>query len=259
MKDVKKDKLITKWIDPQFTHSLYKVELPSRRRNWMDLDNGHAYRCLPLSVANGFGWDILNPIKFEAIWNGDPGIKDAILFNFYPQNKEEEDFIKDNSIGSHFGNGIITWSALNFVLKTTSGHNIFIKAPTNHFKHGARSLEAIIESDWLPYPFTLNWKITKKHVTIKFEKDEPIACFFPIPRYYLESFDTDTVTGETESKFNKEMSIWASKRGELTYNEFYSRGLEDSENKKVFEDHQRAIRGCPFLNKIKENNDGRET
>jgi hypothetical protein len=258
MSEIKKDKKITQWIDPNLD-TLYKIQIPSRRRDWMDLDNGHAYKCLPLSVANGFGWEILNPIKFEAIWNGEPQINDSILFNFYPKSEKDDAFLAQNNIGSHFGNGIITWAALNFILRTTNGHNMFIKGPTNHFKHGARPLEAIIESDWIPYPFTMNWKITKKRIPITFEKDEPIACFFPVPRHYIESFNVETVKGDLNSDLNKEMNLWAEKRGEMMWNEFYMRGIEKSETKQMFPDHQRAIRGCPFSHNNKEDLDGRKT
>src|SRR6266550_2793868 len=42
-------------------------------RAWMDgVIDSHAYRCLPLSIANSYGWDILAPFGFSAQWNGEP-------------------------------------------------------------------------------------------------------------------------------------------------------------------------------------------
>ena len=36
-------------------------------RAWMDASNqGFAYRCLPLVIANAHGWEILSPASFEA-------------------------------------------------------------------------------------------------------------------------------------------------------------------------------------------------
>ena len=47
------------------------VQPASADRGWMDeTDERHAYRCLPLSIANAAGWEILNPVAFSAIWNG---------------------------------------------------------------------------------------------------------------------------------------------------------------------------------------------
>ena len=40
-------------------------------RDWMDLfSERHAYRCLPMSMANCSGWEIALPFGFNAEWNG---------------------------------------------------------------------------------------------------------------------------------------------------------------------------------------------
>lgn len=261
MADISKDKSITKWLITQAEgKTLYKVELPSRRRDWMDVNNGHAYKCLPLSVANGFGWEIKNPIKFDAVWSGSIGHENAIVFTFYPETNEEKIFVDTKQISSHFGNGIITFSSLNFILRTTEGHNVFIKGPTNHFKHGAHALEAVIEADWLPYTFTLNWKITKPHVKVTFEKDEPIACIFPYPRNYLESFEAIEQADTIDSELDKQQRMWQKKRDDLIANPkqnikdhfTYSRGIKEIQTGEKFEEHQRSIIGCPFMKKILE-------
>src|SRR5581483_4200794 len=42
-----------------------------RRRDWMDATPAHhAYRCLPLTIANQTGWWIKNPVGFTATWRG---------------------------------------------------------------------------------------------------------------------------------------------------------------------------------------------
>jgi hypothetical protein len=237
--------------------SFYKVELPSKTRIWMDETNYHAYKCLPLNVANRFGWEILNPIKFDAIWNGDKGFgEETIKFNFYPENEEENNLVKENTISSHFGNGIITFSGLNFILQTNKDTNIFVKGPTNHFKYNAQALEAIIETDWLPYTFTLNWKIIKPNEIVKFEKNEPIATFFPIPRGYIESFKTEEIQLTEKDDLFQEHEKWVFKRQELNKTEkeehsYYMRGIKNIKENKIFENHQKFISGCPFK-KLKE-------
>lgn len=251
MEEAIKDKKITKWILPDQKRTLYKVVIPEKKREWMDVNNGHAYKCLPLNIANGYGWEILNPVKFDATWSGSLDPHGQIKFNFYPENEDEKSFADNNYISSHFGNGIITFSCLNFIFRTTEGHNLFIKCPTNHFKHGAHTLEAIVETDWLPYTFTLNWKITKANETVYFEKNEPIACAFPIPRGYLESFDAVEYVGDKSSEFSRQHDFWANKRNELKTQKnrdhaFYIKGLQDVENKKVYESHQKTIRASEF-------------
>ena len=40
-------------------------------REWMDnIDQRFAYRCLPLSIANAHGWEILCTAGFTAVWDG---------------------------------------------------------------------------------------------------------------------------------------------------------------------------------------------
>jgi hypothetical protein len=253
---MEKDKKLTKWVLPN-SQSLYNIQIPSKKRDWMDVNQGHAYKCLPLTVANGFGWEIKNPIKFDAVWNGDIGYENAINFTFHPENIEEKKLADNNQISSHFGNGIITFSCLNFIIRTTKDHNIFLKSPTNHFKHGAQALEAIMETDWLPYTFTINWKITEPNIIIRFEKNEPIACLFPFPRNYIESFETETVIGQEDSEFYKEQKKWAETRSKLNKetnkdHAYYVKGLEKTDENKKFPDHQKTIRGCPFKKETNE-------
>ena len=47
------------------------IEPARAGRAWMDAtDQRYAYRCLPLSMANASGWEILAPVAFEATWSG---------------------------------------------------------------------------------------------------------------------------------------------------------------------------------------------
>ena len=39
----------------------------------------HAYRCLPLTIANAMGWEILLPAKVTATWNGGTETSDLIV------------------------------------------------------------------------------------------------------------------------------------------------------------------------------------
>ena len=47
-------------------HQISDIHVPDKKRKWMDeTPNGFAYRCLPLTVANGFGWTFHCPYKFN--------------------------------------------------------------------------------------------------------------------------------------------------------------------------------------------------
>ena len=46
--------------------------------DWMEATSQRlAYRCLPLNIANAYGWDVLCNASFLAMWTGGSGI-DAI-------------------------------------------------------------------------------------------------------------------------------------------------------------------------------------
>ena len=48
-------------------------------RDWMEATNQrYAYRCLPLNIANAYGWEVLCNAGFLAIWNGKT-TNDAII------------------------------------------------------------------------------------------------------------------------------------------------------------------------------------
>ena len=49
-------------------------------RDWMDaFPDRQPYRCLPLSMANSTGWEILCPMDIKIKWNGGPGKNDITL------------------------------------------------------------------------------------------------------------------------------------------------------------------------------------
>jgi hypothetical protein len=149
----------------------------SSRRDWMDATGDHfAYRCLPLSIANAHGWVICCGGSFEAEWNGgnDPG--DVVV---QPAGDG------DVEARGHFGYGILTIAPLA-VFRTDQGSNLWVSGPPNMFKDGIQPLSAVVESDWIPYHFTMNWRFTRPHNRVRFEKGEPYCFLFPVPRGAVE-------------------------------------------------------------------------
>ena len=151
-----------------------------RARDWIEeMPERFAYRCLPLAIVNQVGWEILNPVPFTARWNGKDGL-DAIKISFHKESSA--------LIGSHFGHGVLTFS-MGYLFRTTKSHNLWVKGPANRPKDGIAPLEGIIETDWAPFTFTMNWQFTRKRHKVTFEKDEPIATVIPYPRHYVRKFD----------------------------------------------------------------------
>lgn len=155
------------------------ITRPDKKREWFD-DN--FYRCLPLSIANSYGFIIRSPYNFSVVWNGGNHPQDTRLF-FDPNNKY------NNLIGidSHFGFGIVTIS-LGVSLRTPDGVNLMTMAPPNYLLPNITPMVGVIESDNLRFKFTFNLKINKPNIRIDIPYKYPIAAFIPIPRYYQDNF-----------------------------------------------------------------------
>lgn len=160
---------------------------PARnRREWMNQTPGSfAYRCLPLSIANGHGWEIRCPGTCEAEWNGGSDKGDIQLAFEDEGNSSTEDEKPTAFAESHFGSGILTFNT-GVILKTPPGYDLWVTGPTNEFKDGVQAMSAVIESYWMPFSFTMNWKFTRPHLKVRFEKGEPFCFFFPVEHGLLE-------------------------------------------------------------------------
>ena len=179
-----------------------------RSRDWIEaLPERFAYRCLPLAMANQAGWEILNQTPFTARWNGREGL-DAISIKF--------DGEPNPLVGSHFGHGVLTFS-LGYLFRTTKSHNLWVKGPANLPKDGIAPLEGLIETDWAPFTFTMNWHFTRKRHKVRFEADEPVATVLPYPRHYARKFDATLKNLNENPKLYQQYVDWRDDR--LAFNE----------------------------------------
>lgn len=180
-----------------------KLQTAQRTRQWMqDTVDRFAYRCLPVSIANQIGWDVLCPVAFTARWNGREGL-DAITLKF--------DGPTSPLIGSHFGHGVLTFM-LGHLFRTTKSHNLWVKGPTNCPKDGIAPLEGLIETDWAPFSFTMNWKFTRPRHKVHFEEGEPVCRILPYPRHYVAKFDPQIQNIQQNAKLYKQYVEWRESR-----------------------------------------------
>lgn len=172
-------------------------------RKWMDdLPEAYAYRCLPLTIANAHGWEVLSPVGFEATWNGGAS-KDDIA-------------ISTNDAGmlptTHFGSGILTFH-LGYLFRTDPGIGLMAQGPINRPKDAIQALAGVIETDWSPYTFTMNWLFTRKDTRVRFEQGEPFCHIFPVPRGALEAVETEVADfEEVEPDGFKSHKDWSDSR-----------------------------------------------
>ena len=174
-------------------------------REWMDETPGrYAYRCIPLTAANTMGWEILNPVDVDVIWHLNES-RNEIEINA----KEQDPF----SPQQHFGSGIITWY-LPFIFRTSDDYGIVISGSPNKLKEDIAPLDAFVRTDWLPFPFTMNWKITTPNKRISFHAGEPICRIFPYPLALLGEIEMEIQDINDDPVFLKKMESWNQKRQE---------------------------------------------
>ncbi len=180
-----------------------KIEPASSNRKWMDVTTqGWANRCLPLKIANQSGWVILNDREFRAVWGGTPGL-DSV--KFLTQDG------RSASAESMFGHGVVTWS-IPYIFRTLPGYNLYVRGPSNASKNFIVPFDAVVETDWLPYPFTMNWRFTQPLKTVKFEKDEPICLLMPVKRGELENVIPEIRNLESDPRLLEGYTKWHESR-----------------------------------------------
>jgi hypothetical protein len=188
-------------------NKLFKVVNPKVKRTWMDDTHNNAYRCTPLNVGNTYGWYVLCPMDFTAEWNGGPLGSDLSVTVINPPESSNEYF---KITATNFGHGILSLIP-DFIIKTSPGVSTYVRGIPNLIANGIQPLDGVVETDWLPFTFTYNFKFIKPG-KIKFEKDQPLFSFFPVERGYVEQFNTLVSGIEDYPEFKKEYEMYANHR-----------------------------------------------
>lgn len=227
---------------PDHDFFAYKVntdtDMPIRpaplERDWMDDSrNRFAYRCLPLTIANQAGWVIENPVTFTAIWDGsifDHGVRIRFEGVEEPPPPQAGGVFtvaagvpgldpdgpngRDARVDSHFGSGVITF-LLPYLFRTPPSVNLWVKGPSNWIKDGAQALEGIVETDWNPATFTMNWKLTRKNYAVTFKRGEPICMVVPVPRGLAESLKPICAPLSIRPDLQEQCEAWSNTRAEF--------------------------------------------
>ena len=222
------------------------------QRPWMDATPGsYAYRCLPLNIANAHGWEVLSPIAFEAIWTGG---SDPACVRVRPAPGSPPHLVPQPL----FGSGILTFH-VEGLFRTPPGWNLWVGGSPNRIKDGIQALSGVIETDWAPYTFTMNWRFTRPHNRVRFEAGEPIAFFFPVQRGVVESVEpvfvpmadapqeqaAFTAWKAARDNFQRQVAVEPPKTSAEQWQKHYYRGVLPDETPGP-PDHQTRLRPKPF-------------
>ena len=220
-------------------------------RDWMDATHQrYAYRCLPLNIANAHGWEILCPAPFTAVWDGGAG-RDAIRI---------QEGGEAAGVVSHFGSGVLTFH-VPCLFRTDPGYDLYVSGPANRPKDAISALTGVIETDWAPYTFTMNWMFTRADTPVRFDEGEPFCRLFPVARGALEAVtpqirrlseapDLETAFQQWSrgrAEFNRDLRAQGSEAQRERWQKVYFRG-ELPDGSASAPDHRSRLRLAEFSN-----------
>ncbi len=187
-----------------------KLQPGGQRREWMDktLDR-FAYRCLPLTMANSTGWELLCPYTVELEWNGGPE-KEDLRVTPLDRSSTQTEFAS-----SHFKTGIATFHP-GYLFKTPPGWGVWCMGPPNLPKDGVYPLSGLIETDWLPFSFTMNWQMTRPG-KVRFEKGEPFCFVTLIEHGRLDAVQPIIRNLSSNKILERDYNQWVQRRNEFNF------------------------------------------
>jgi hypothetical protein len=222
------------------------------KRDWMDATpESFAYRCLPLNIANAHGWELLNPNAFEACWNGQA---DTGAVTIRPHAEGPVASVAT----SLFGQGILTFH-IPGIFRTPPGWNLWIGGSPNQPKDAIYPLTGVVETDWSPFTFTMNWRFTRPNHWVHFDAGEPICFFFPVQRALLDDIKPAMAPIDAEPGLLDRFQEWSRGRDAFVlrmanepppapadkWQKHYYRGVDMSEKEQIG-DHRTRLRLKPF-------------
>lgn len=215
----------------------FVVRKSPRERDWMD--NTHvkyAYRCLPLAIANQHGWELSVKSKIRFLWDGGDKINSIKVIEG-----------PENVVSSHFGYGIITF-VLDFLIRSEENISLFVSGSPNCPKRGIYPLTGIVETDWNPATFTMNWQITEPNRIIEFEAFEPICHFFPVQRGFVDNTKVIIRSLDSNETEKSKYDVWSNSRDKVNKE---GTGEENGWEKHYFQGVYHGGAKCPVNHQTK--------
>jgi hypothetical protein len=166
-----------------------------------DSINKNAYRCLPLTMANSYGWELLSKSEVTAEWNGKQGSNDIKITHVSGTCPPM----------SHFGEGVLTWHT-GYLFRTEAPYGLYVTGSPNEPIHNIVCLSGIVETHWLPFPFTMNWRFTSPgKVTIK--EGDVIAHVYPIRMDLFDEISSAEIKSiDTNPELKAQYDEWSESR-----------------------------------------------
>jgi len=203
-----------------------------KKRDWF---TPHFYNCLPLTIANQYGFAIVSEFDFSVLWDGGDH-PDSLKFKFYEDLDETNKKIP--RVVSHFGSGIFTVEP-PFILRTPPGINLMTINPPNFVLPNMTVMTGVVEADNLRFTFTFNIKVQIPEIEVFIPKGTPLAAFIPIPRGTVENYEvmecsevfSSEIIDEEMKAYEKAHKERIQQKNSKNPNRQYFRGVDTYGNK----------------------------
>ena len=131
------------------------------------------------------------------------------------------------------------------LFRTEPGAELMVQGPINRPKDGIAALSGIIETDWSPYSFTMNWMFTRPGTPVRFEKGEPYCHIFPVRCGELESMQPELRLLSDDPELKRQHDAWTASRA--SFNIDLKRPGSDAQSEKWQKLYYRGLdpQGCP--------------
>lgn len=147
------------------------------KREWMDNTvDGHAYKCFPVTLANGLGWGLSFPKDISFVWDG---ISDTSGSHVKILEGEEYCYTERANATISFKTGI--------VFETDKDVSLLQMPVPNMFIDGAQAFTTIISTSFFKGEFPCALRITKPFTKITIKANQPFISIVPISLSYLQN------------------------------------------------------------------------
>lgn len=142
----------------------------SIKREWMDdTVDAHAYKCFPVSLANGLGWGLSFPEDITFIWDG---ISDTMPNHVKVLKGEKYVYTERANATISFNTGLL--------FKTDPNVSILQMPVPNFFRDGVQPFTTLISTSFFKGEIPCAWRITKPNTEITIKANTPFIAILPI-------------------------------------------------------------------------------
>jgi hypothetical protein len=145
---------------------------------------------------------LLLPVSVSAEWNGGAELDDLRVECAIPYQAV-----------SNFKQGILTFD-VGYIFRTSPGYHLLVSGPNNVGKDGVAPMTAVIETDWLPYTFTVNYRFTKPG-RVQWQAGEPYAQICVVPAGLQENIQPVIRRLQDNPQLEADHAAWRVRRTNL--------------------------------------------